>query len=211
MRNLSIVDKIIVQVDGALNSIFATQSSSRSNPAGDTAEISLSDNERSKSRGCMRVNHTGEVCAQALYRGQLVFAKDEQTRDMLKHAAVEETDHLAWTHKRLQELGTHRSYLNSFWYFNSFMMGMLAAKFGDQWSLGFVEETERQVTQHLESHLDVLSPDDLRSRKIVEQMKIDEEQHGASAKAVGAAPLPATVKALMKLHAKVMTTTARWC
>ncbi|PHQ78538.1 MAG: demethoxyubiquinone hydroxylase family protein [Coxiella sp. (in: Bacteria)] len=208
MRTLSFLDKIIMQVDGALNTVFSDQSQTRPNPADDVADVELTAEEQRKSQGFMRVNHTGEVCAQALYRGQLAFAKEGKTADMLEQAAIEETDHLAWTHQRLQQLDTHRSYLNFFWYVKSFGLGMLAAKCGDKWSLGFVEETERQVSDHLTSHLDRLPEADLRSRAIVEQMRDDEEQHGAQAKAAGAQELPTFVKCLMTLQSKVMTTIA---
>lgn len=193
-----------MQFDGALNTVLAVQFSSRPNPADGVTEHDLSSAEKRQSQGFMRVNHTGEVCAQALYRGQLVFAQDDKTAAMLQQAAIEETDHLAWTHQRLQELDTHRSYLNFFWYMNSFCMGMLAAKLGDQWSLGFVEETEKQVSAHLTDHLHQLSTADLRSRAIVEQMRHDEEHHGAQAKAAGASELPIIVRTLMSLHAWVM-------
>lgn len=204
MRRYNLIDKVLMQFDGALNTVLATQFQSRPNPADDLVDGQLSAADKRQSQGFMRVNHTGEVCAQALYRGQLVFAEDDKTVAMLQQAATEETDHLTWTHQRLQELDTHRSYLNFFWYVNSFCMGMLAAKIGDRWSLGFVEETEKQVSNHLADHLDKLSIDDLRSRAIVEQMRVDEEHHGAQAQAAGAAELPLPVKKIMSWHALVM-------
>jgi ubiquinone biosynthesis monooxygenase Coq7 len=136
------------------------------------------------------------------------MAKSEKTRQMLQHAALEETDHLAWTHQRLEELHSHRSYLSAFWYFNAFCMGVLVSAVGDKWSLGFVEETERQVSEHLQGHLQKLPAADLKSRAIVQQMKADEEQHGQSAVDAGAQPLPGIVKTLMRSHAKVMTALA---
>jgi ubiquinone biosynthesis monooxygenase Coq7 len=204
MRRYSLIDKMIMQVDGVLNTVLATQFQSRPNPAADIEEQELTQDEKRKSQGYMRVNHTGEVCAQALYRGQLVFAKDGATADMLKQAAIEETDHLAWTHQRLKQLDTHRSYLNFFWYVNSFLTGMLAARFGDKWSLGFVEETEKQVSDHLTDHLEDMSLEDKRSRAIITRMREDEEHHGAQAKAAGASELPLLVKRLMTLQARVM-------
>lgn len=204
MRQFNLIDKLIMQMDGVMNTVFAEQHATRPNPAAHLVDGELSAADKRQSQGFMRVNHTGEVCAQALYQGQLVFAKDDKTAAMLKQAAVEETDHLAWTHQRLQELETHRSYLNFFWYVNSFCIGMFAAKLGDQWSLGFVEETEKQVSDHLTHHLDHLAQADHRSRAIVAKMRDDEEHHGAQAQAAGAAELPAVVRSLMSLQAWVM-------
>ncbi len=208
MRHYTWIDAVLMKIDDALNTVFLRQQQSRPNPASGIEDSVLSAQERRQSQGFMRVNHSGEVCAQALYDGQLVLAKNQKTRDMLKTAAIEETDHLAWTHQRLQELETHRSYLNLFWYINSFVIGMIAAKCGDHVSLGFVEETERQVSDHLTSHLDRLPQQDARSRAIVAQMRLDEEQHGAAAQHAGAHELPTFIKQLMKLNAKVMTTLA---
>lgn len=210
MRRYNLIDKVVMQLDGAFNTVLATQFQSRPNPADGVDDGILSPEEKRKSQGYMRVNHTGEVCAQALYRGQLVCAKDATTAAMLQHAAIEETDHLAWTHQRLQELDTHRSYLNFFWYMNSFITGVVAARFGDKWSLGFVEETEKQVSDHLTDHLDHLSVHDKRSRAIVTQMREDEEHHGAQAKAAGGVELPALVKRLMALQARVMKVVTYW-
>ena len=210
MRRYSWLDRVLVQVDGVLNVCFAEQMASRPNPADAVAPTELSDAQKRDSRGFMRVNHTGEVCAQALYQGQLVLARDQKTVDMLKQAAIEETDHLAWTHQRLDVLETHRSYLNRFWYMNSFLIGMVAARMGDDWSLGFVEETERQVTAHLTEHMMRLPEVDLKSRAIVEQMRADEIHHGSQAAEAGARELPGVVKAMMCLQARVMTTLAFW-
>lgn len=208
MRYYTWIDDILMKVDSALNTVCSHQPQSRPNPADDIKESALSSQQRRQSQGFMRVNHSGEVCAQALYDGQLVLAKNQKTRKMLKQAAIEETDHLAWTRQRLQELETHRSYLNLFWYVNSFLIGMIAAKCGDHLSLGFVEETERQVSDHLTSHLNRLPKQDRRSRAIVAQMRLDEEQHGQAAQRAGAHELPTPIKKLMKLNAKVMTTLA---
>lgn len=209
-RHYTPLDHVIMQVNNGLAALFSDVKSSRANPAKNLQEPTLNCDEKKQSIGYMRVNHTGEVCAQALYNGQAVTARSEETRAMLKKASLEETDHLSWCHERLKELGGHRSYLNVFWYGNSFLVGMIAGLAGDQWSLGFVEETEKQVAAHLESHLKKLPTHDVKSRTIVTQMKADEMQHGASAKEAGAAELPTAIKKLMTLHAKVMTFTAYW-
>lgn len=207
-RQYSPLDHIIMQVNNGLATLFSDLIPGRPNPAKDLEEPKLTADEKKQSIGYMRVNHTGEVCAQALYNGQAITAHNKKTQAMLEKASAEETDHLAWCHDRLKELGGHRSYLNIFWYGNSFAMGMIAGLAGDKWSLGFVEETEKQVEAHLESHLNKLAKHDNKSRKIVEQMKTDEIQHAQSAKKAGAAELPSIIKKLMTLHAKVMTTTA---
>ena len=208
MRNYTLLDKIIAGVDASINTVFLSQLASRSTPGGHVLSTDLLPVEKRRSQGFMRVNHSGEVCAQALYRGQLVFAKSDTVRHMLAQAAIEETDHLAWTHQRLQELAAHRSYLNFFWYLNSFCIGLLASQLGDQWSLGFVEETERQVSAHLTGHLHHLSKEDGRSQAIILQMREDEEGHRESAKQLGAFELPLIIKMLMRWHAKVLTTVA---
>jgi ubiquinone biosynthesis monooxygenase Coq7 len=156
----------------------------------------------------MRVNHVGEVCAQALYEAQATFAKSEPTRQQFRQAGKEEIDHLAWTAERLRELGSHASLLNPLWYAGSYALGAIAAKLGDSTSLGFVVETERQVEAHLNSHLDSLPAQDQRSRAIVMQMRDDEIAHAAAAKDLGATELPAPVKGVMRVMAKVMTSTA---
>lgn len=210
MRNYRLLDKIIAGVDAGINTVFLSQSASRPTPGDSKLAQSqeLSPSDKRRSQGFMRVNHSGEVCAQALYSGQLVFAKSERVRHMLAQAAIEETDHLAWTHQRLQELGAYRSRLNFFWYLNSFCIGLLASRLGDQWSLGFIEETERQVSLHLKGHLDTLKNADLRSQDIIAQMQADEEYHRVSAQSLGAAELPVVIKVLMQWHAKVLTTVA---
>jgi ubiquinone biosynthesis monooxygenase Coq7 len=158
----------------------------------------------------MRVNHSGEVAAQALYHGQALAARSERTRDLLLKAAREETDHLAWCEQRLRELDSRPSLLNPLWYAGSFAIGATAAAFGDRTSLGFVSETERQVEGHLDSHLARLPPQDGRSRAIVDAMRADEIAHGSSARAAGASELPAVVKILMRTTAKIMTRSAYW-
>jgi 3-demethoxyubiquinol 3-hydroxylase len=188
-------------------------------PAGDPADgvapgitptAELSDAERRESAALMRVNHTGEVAAQALYHGQAFVARSEKTREMLLQAAREETDHLAWCETRLSELQSRTSFLNPLWYAGSFAIGAVAATFGDRVSLGFVAETERQVEGHLDSHLERLSAKDLRSRAIVEAMRTDEISHGMAARAAGGAELPAIVREVMKHTSRVMTHTAYW-
>lgn len=209
-RQYSLLDRLLMQVDAGLQTVLATQRSVRSNPADTVTAVALTPTETRDSQGYMRVNHTGEVCAQALYRGQLVLARDDKTKAMLEQGALEETDHLAWTHARLDELKTHRSYLNGFWYVNAFMMGVLVSAIGDRWSLGFIEETERQVSAHLTGHLRQLPENDLVSRRIIEQMRDDEEAHGRAARAAGAADLPPFAVWIMQCHAKIMTTLVYW-
>jgi len=160
------------------------------------------------SAALMRVNHVGEVCAQALYQSQALFSRSPELRAHFEHAAQEEIDHLAWTRQRLNELGSHASHLNPLWYGGAFALGSLAGLAGDRISLGFVVETERQVEQHLASHLDRLPADDLASRAIVAQMKEEEARHADEAMAAGASPLPTPVKGLMRMAARVMTRTA---
>lgn len=209
-RRLNLLDQALMQIDGALRAIITHNSPSRSYPAENIAETKIAENEKRHSAGLMRVNHTGEVCAQALYQGQLMVARNTKTRAMLAKASDEEMDHLAWTHQRLQELESHRSYLNVFWYMNSLMIGFLAGIAGDRWSLGFVEETERQVTCHLINHLGRLPSQDQKSRAVIEQMRMDEMQHGQAAADAGATDLPRFIKTIMTLHSKVMTSLAYW-
>jgi ubiquinone biosynthesis monooxygenase Coq7 len=160
------------------------------------------------SAGLMRVNHTGEICAQALYSGQALFARDAGVRMALHTAAAEERDHLAWCRARLDELGSRPSLLDPFWYAGSFGLGIVSGLAGDRWSMGFLAETEAQVERHLEGHLDRLPLSDQRSRAVVEQMKVDESRHGEAGRALGGADLPLPVKAAMRLASRVMTRTA---
>lgn len=208
MRQFSLIDKLLTQVDQALTTIFTVSADARDNPADAVPEQLLSECDRKNSIGCMRVNHTGEVCAQALYRGQLLVCKEEKTKKMLEKSCEEETDHLAWTKKRLGELNGRASYFNVLWYFNSYLIGVMAGFAGDQWSLGFVEETEIQVAKHLSHHLETISPQDEKSRAIIQKMCEEETQHEKAAHSAGAAALPFVIKSLMQLHAKVMTTVA---
>lgn len=210
VRHLSIIDKILISANDALTTVFTSASFVRTNPADNVAEITLTPIEKKNSVGCMRVNHTGEVCAQALYRGQLSICHSQKTRDMLEKSCNEETDHLTWTKQRLIELSGKTSYFNCFFYANSYLLGVIAGLAGDRWSLGFVEETEIQVAKHLERHLNKLSKKDLKSRAIVEKMRDEEMQHEKAAKKAGAAHLPIPAKKLMQLHAKVMTSVTYW-
>ena len=202
------LDSAICAFDRTLRTMSNVATASRPNPAVGVAEPGLSEQEKTHSAGLMRVNHVGEVCAQALYAAQSAFAKTPLTREQFQKAGEEEVDHLAWTADRLQELGSRTSLLNPLWYAGSFALGAVAAKLGDPVSLGFVVETERQVEAHLDRHLEELPPNDLRSRAIVRQMRDDEVAHAEAAADLGAAELPLPVKKVMQAMAKVMTTAA---
>jgi len=183
---------------------------SRPNPAAGVAEASLSAAEKAHSAGLMRVNHAGEIAAQGLYQGHAAVARDPLIESQMKAAADEELDHLAWCEERLGELGSAPSSLRSAWFAGAWLMGAASGAVGDKWSLGFIEETEQQVAEHLSGHLERLPPDDAKSRAIVTRMRAEEQQHGANAQAAGAAKLPEPVRQLMRLTAKVMTRTAYW-
>jgi ubiquinone biosynthesis monooxygenase Coq7 len=202
------LDHLIVGLDKALRVVGGVASSSRPNPAAHSPDCELTEQEQRHSAGLMRVNHVGEVCAQALYDSQARFAKSPEMRVQFEQAGREEEDHLAWTAQRLAELGSQPSLLNPFWYAGAYALGSIAARLGDAHSLGFVVETERQVEAHLESHLDKLPPQDAKSRAIVEQMRVDEVAHGAAAQALGAAQTLMPVRMAMQGMAKVMTTAA---
>jgi 3-demethoxyubiquinol 3-hydroxylase len=211
MRKLSLIDRVITELNLGMNSVFVVPSKpSRPNPSEGEKEENLSSEEKRHSAGLMRVDHTGEICAQALYRGQAFFAKSRQTRESFLMAAEEEEDHLVWCDDRLRELNARPSYLIFFWYFASFFIGVTAASFGDDWSNGFVVETENQVERHLNSHLNELPPGDYKSRAILEQMKADEIAHAFAAKARGGRDLSHAVKSLMWLQSQVMTRTSYW-
>ena len=182
----------------------------RANPAGDLEDASLSESDRRHAAGLMRVNHAGEVAAQGLYQGHGAVSRDPAIAVQMEQAADEELDHLGWCEQRLDELGSRPSYLSPLWYGGAFAIGALSGVLGDRWSLGFVEETEKQVSEHLTGHLDSLPADDQRSRAIVARMRDEEEQHGANAHAAGAAELPEPVKQLMRASARVMTRSAYW-
>ncbi len=208
-RTPTVSDRVIEEIDRALNNIFCKQVSSRNYPAADAGENdSLSREQKRAAAGLMRVNHAGEMAAQALYQGQSLTARDPKLADKLKHASIEEADHLNWCRNRLEELGERPSIFDPLWYAGSFAIGMAAGIAGDRWNLGFLAETEHQVVRHLDSHLERLPENDTRSRAIVEQMKIDEQGHADLAEQLGAAPLPAPVKQLMQLTSKVMTSLA---
>lgn len=202
------IDNFIGAFDRSLRVITGVTVGHRPNPADKLPEASLSEQERRHSAGLMRVNHVGEVCAQALYEAQATFAKTEATKKQFREAGQEEIDHLAWTSARLQELGSRPSLLNPLWYAGAYALGAVAARLGDARSLGFVVETERQVEAHLNSHLDRLPELDQRSRAIVTQMRDDEIAHAEAAQAMGGVALPAPVKGAMRAMAKVMTGTA---
>jgi ubiquinone biosynthesis monooxygenase Coq7 len=202
------LDSLINHFDRALRVVSGVAIASRPNPAAHVLDNLMSDEERRRSAGLMRVNHVGEVCAQALYDSQGRFAKTEALREQFRQAGREEEDHLAWTAQRLQELGSHPSLLNPFWYAGAYALGTIAAHLGDARSLGFVVETERQVEAHLEGHLHSLPNPDAKSRAIVDQMRLDEIEHGAKAKDMGAAETPPLARKAMQAMAKVMTTTA---
>ncbi len=207
----SLVDQLIVEIDRGLKfSASNTQECKRPYPAETTAEVPLTEIEKNYSAGLMRVNHAGEVCAQALYRGQSLTTELNDTRDQMKQAADEELDHLAWCSKRLEELGADTSILNPLWYVGSFVIGAVAGKIGDKWSLGFVAETEKQVIEHLDEHLDKMSDADLRSRSILAQMREDESHHQQTALAAGGAQLPWLVQKIMQPMSKVMTRSSYW-
>lgn len=199
------VDALIIEADKVIRTLFASQTSVRRHPDADVPETVLSEAERRHVAGLMRVNHSGEVCAQALYQGQALTSRDPAVRDALREAAHEEVEHLAWTEQRLRELGSHTSWLNPLWYVGSLTLGVVAGKLGDRWNLGFLAETEKQVTAHLESHLDRLPESDAKSAAIIRQMAIDETSHAHTAEALGAAQFPPVVKSLMRQSSKLMT------
>ena len=205
------MDSLLNALDSALRTVFALHHPSRPNPASELTKPpnSLSESERREAAALMRVNHVGEVCAQALYTAQALATRDSQLRQHLLVASAEETDHLAWTEQRLRELNGRTSLLNPLWYAGAFAIGFAAGKLGgDKVSLGFVVETERQVEAHLQSHMDRLPAADQASRAIVSQMKADEMRHAEDALSAGGVDLPAPVKGAMQLAAKVMTTVA---
>ena len=203
------LNALILAADSALRTLWAEPRASRANPASGVAELPLSDAERRQSGALMRVNHVGEVCAQALYTGQALACQSPALRAQLAEASREETDHLAWTLQRLHALNDRPSVLNPLWYAGAFAIGFAAGKLGgDKVSLGFVVETERQVEAHLQSHMDLLPAADTASRAIVSAMKADEIAHAQMAQKAGAVELPAPVQSLMQAAAKVMTTVA---
>lgn len=205
-RNLTPIDTVVVSLNNALRTVFGKPKiTERTNPAKGLSELEMSESERLHAARLMRINHTGEVCAQALYQGQAVTAKLPEVRSSMERAAMEENDHLDWCEKRLQELDNRKSLLNPLWYTGSFVIGAAAGIAGDKWSLGFVAETEKQVTAHLEDHLSKLPNQDEKSRAILEQMKEDEMHHATTALEAGGAELPLPIRLAMKATSKVMT------
>ena len=202
------LDHMIVEFDKGLRTLFSQAHSARAHPDTGISDAPMNDGEKKHAAALMRVNHSGEICAQALYQGQALTARDPAVQQKLQQAAQEETEHLAWTARRVHELGGHLSLLNPFWYTGSLAIGALAGLLGDKWNLGFLAETERQVGHHLQSHLDRLPPQDEKSRAIVAQMYTDETGHADMAAALGGVDVPQPVQLAMKLNGKVMTTLA---
>ena len=210
-RQLTPLDRLLASANNALRTVAAPAGrSARPNPAEHIIDAELDDRQKAHAAGLMRVNHAGEVCAQALYQGHAAVARDKTIEAQIQEAADEEFDHLAWCEERIHELGEDVSKLSPFWYAGAFAIGAASGILGDKWSLGFIAETEKQVCAHLDSHLEALPAEDVKSRAIVEQMRDEEEEHGDNAIEAGAAELPAPVKRLMQLTAKVMTKTAYW-
>jgi len=207
-RTLTPLDRLLDSAQNALETVFGAPRAERRNPGAGEPEVVLDDAERRHAAGLMRINHVGEVCAQALYVGQAAVARDPLTRQHLLAAAQEETDHLAWCADRLGELDSHPSLLNPLWYGGSYAIGALAGLRGDGWNLGFVVETERQVEAHLDAHLVSLPPADARSRAILSVMKADEARHAANAEQAGARVLPPPVPTLMAAASRLMKTIA---
>jgi 3-demethoxyubiquinol 3-hydroxylase len=203
-------DALIVEFDRALRTVFGVGAAERPSPAKDLDEPVLEERERRHAAALMRVNHCGEVCAQALYQGQALASADAGTREELGRAAREESDHLAWSAERIAQLGGRRSVLNPVWYAGSFCIGYAAGRLGDAWNLGFVAETERQVERHLAGHLERLSPRDQRTHAVIDTMRREEAGHAEKAKELGARELPDPVRRAMRLAARVMTRTAYW-
>ncbi len=210
-RDIDRLDRVIIAFDRALRGLARTDAGSApEHPAGDIEDDALNDGERRHSAGLMRVNHAGEVAAQALYRGQSLVAHDPRTRAAMEQAAREENDHLVWCRTRLEELDAAPSLLDPLWYAGSLAIGAAAGLAGDRWSLGFVVETERQVVEHLGDHLARLPDGDHRSRAVLERMQADEQGHATRARAAGGRPLPFIVRGAMRAVSKVMTRTAYW-
>jgi ubiquinone biosynthesis monooxygenase Coq7 len=207
-RRLSLADRLIRELDRGLRTVAAANVAARPNPAGNAPESITEAAARRHAAGLMRVNHAGEIAAQALYHGQALTARDPAIRRSLLDAARDETDHLAWCEARVRELDSHTSLLSPLWYAGAFAIGAVTGLAGDRTSLGFVAETEKQVVEHLESHLHELPPDDERSRRIVEQMQTDEGRHGADARQAGGRDLPRPIRELMRRTARIMTRTA---
>lgn len=202
------LERLIIEFDKSLRTLLAEPYSARPYPARDLIDHALENDEKRHVTALMRINHCGEVCAQALYNGQALTARNPDTASALKQASIEETEHLAWCEKRIKELGGRKSLLNPFFYTGSFALGAVAGLLGDKWNLGFLAETERQVGKHLAEHLTQLPEQDVRSRAVLEQMQLDEAKHAESAMQQGGSTLPRPVKYVMKALSKAMTKTA---
>jgi ubiquinone biosynthesis monooxygenase Coq7 len=200
------LDRCIAELDRAVRILFGDAIASRPSPADGVAESNLDQDLRNHAASLMRVNHCGEVCAQALYQGQALASSNESLRHALERAASEESDHLAWSAERVRELGGHLSLLNPFWYAGSFAIGYAAGRLGDGWNLGFLAETEHQVEEHLQDHIERLGNRDARTRAIIEGMQREEAEHRQNAEALGARELPEMVSRAMRVAARVMTT-----
>jgi ubiquinone biosynthesis monooxygenase Coq7 len=210
-RTYNLADRLVLNLDQALRTVLGKPIvTERPDPAKPLKEAALNPGERDLSGRLMRINHSGEVAAQALYQGQALTARLPKVREKMERAALEENDHLAWCENRIHALGTHKSYLNPFWYAGSFAIGALAGAAGDKWSLGFVAETEHQVVRHLDNHLSRLPTADEKSRAVLEQMREDEGHHATVALEAGGAELPEPIKRLMGMTSKVMTNLAYW-
>ena len=204
------IDGLIRQFDRALRTVFAPAQTIRPVPGHALPDSELTSDERRHAAALMRINHVGEVCAQALYQGQAIVSRDERVKRALSGAADEEIEHLAWTESRIRELGGRKSLLNPLWYTGALGIGVFAGKFGDRWNLGFLAETERQVESHLQSHIESLPPQDMKSRAILDQMAVDEIAHAELAAGLGGHPLPDMAKLAMRGAARVMKGLAYW-
>jgi ubiquinone biosynthesis monooxygenase Coq7 len=210
-RHYTLADKLCLGLDQAVRSLTNTvKTTGAPYPGNAVSDMALSPRQRKHAAALMRINHTGEICAQALYHGQGAVSRSQDVQEKMRLAAAEEGDHLAWCKRRLDELGGRSSYLDPFWYAGSFCMGMVAGTIGDTWSLGFVAETEGQVVGHLKAHLQALPEQDRRSYQILHQMEIDEARHQDEAIALGARPLPHRIKRAMAFLSKIMVKTAYW-
>jgi len=211
IKQYSLFDKLIIECDKAIKTVVGKpETTIRLFPGNGMKEGKLTSNEQAQSMRLMRVNHAGEVSAQALYQGQALTATLPKVRAAMEQAALEENDHLVWCQQRVDNLGGHTSVFNPLWYAGSFTIGALAGKIGDKWSLGFVAETEKQVVKHINEHLELMSTEDVKSHAVLEQMKLDELHHGTVALEAGGAELPSPVKVVMGLMSKVMTKTSYW-
>jgi ubiquinone biosynthesis monooxygenase Coq7 len=210
-RHYTLFDRLCLGIDQAVRALTDNvKTTGSAYPAQDIEENQLTDSQRRHSAGLMRINHAGEICAQALYHGQGMVSKSQKVQEKMELAAIEEGDHLAWTRRRLDELGSHTSYLNPIWYAGSFCIGMAAGMIGDKWSLGFVAETERQVIKHLAGHLQTLPAQDQRSYTILQRMEGDEAKHRDEAVMLGAKDLPEVIRKGMALTSKLMVKSAYW-